>query len=116
MGRVLLAATQISSWLGIIGFLAAAFFFLVRQIISTRLVKQATPSASAEILRLIVTLFFVLALVAMFLGAILHVVDTLGRQRPTNQPAAASKADSADIVPAFTSSNIDSSSSKPSGR
>lgn len=61
-------ATQISTPLALAGFLAAAFFLIVRLILNKNIGQQVRPTQSAAIVRQIIDRLFVLSLVAMVLG------------------------------------------------
>ena len=61
-------ATQISRPLALAGFLAAAFFLIVRLILRKNIAPQLRPKESAVIVRQIIDRLFVLSLVAMIFG------------------------------------------------
>ena len=61
-------ATNISTPLMLAGFVAAAFFLLVRQILKKDLFPTLTRQLSADIIRLIIERLFTLSLIAMMLG------------------------------------------------
>jgi predicted PurR-regulated permease PerM len=68
LAEIFRIAAQISTPLALAGFLAAAFFQIVRLILSKNLKAQVRPTESALIVRQIIDRLFVLSLVAMLLG------------------------------------------------
>lgn len=68
MSEIFRIATQISTPLALAGFLAAAFFLIVRLILSKNIGQRVRPKESAVIVRQIIDRLFVLSLVAMVLG------------------------------------------------
>jgi len=61
-------ASRISTPLGLAGFLAAAFFIIVRAIIAKNIFPTLTRQLSGDIIKLIIDRLFILSLVAMVLG------------------------------------------------
>lgn len=61
-------ASRISDPLALSGFLAAAFFLVVRQIIAKNVFPVFTKQISATFLKLVIDRLFILSLVAMVLG------------------------------------------------
>ncbi len=68
MSEIFRIATQISTPLALAGFLAAAFFLIVRLILRKNIAQQVRPRESAVIVRQIIDRLFVLSLVAMVFG------------------------------------------------
>lgn len=68
MGPVLEIATKISTPLMLAGFLAGAFFLILRQVVAKNIFPQLTKKVSGSILVLVINRLFVLSLVAMVLG------------------------------------------------
>lgn len=86
MEKVFEIATRISTPLMLAGFLAAAFFLVLRQVLRTQFFSVLTPQSSATIIRIIIERLFLLALIAMLLGFAGYVMTTVAR--PTsNTPA-----------------------------
>src|SRR5436305_5740886 len=68
MQHVFELASSISTPLALAGFLAAAFFFIAKQLIDRDFFSRLTTQHSARLLTLIVNRLFLLSLVAMILG------------------------------------------------
>lgn len=68
MAEIFSIASGISTPLALAGLLAAAFFFILRQILKKDLFPKLTRQLSSEILKKIIDRLFVLALVALILG------------------------------------------------
>jgi predicted PurR-regulated permease PerM len=61
-------ATHISTPLMLAGFLAAAFFLIVRQLLAKNFFSKLTADTSGRIIQQVISALFVLSLVAMVLG------------------------------------------------
>ena len=70
MDKIFEIATNISNPLMLAGFLAAAFFFIARQIIKANIFPQLTKQLTGDIIKIIIERLFILALIAMILGFI----------------------------------------------
>lgn len=68
MSNILEIATNVSTPLMVAGFLAGAFFLILRQILQKDLFPALTRQLSVDIIRLIIERLFTLALVALVLG------------------------------------------------
>ena len=68
MSRILEIATNVSTPLMVAGFLAGAFFLILRQILRKDLFPALTRQLSVDIIKLIIERLFTLALVALVLG------------------------------------------------
>lgn len=77
MDKIFQVATDISTPLMLAGFFAAAFFFIVRQIIKANIFPKLTKQLSGDIIKIIIERLFVLALIAMILGFVGYIVVQL---------------------------------------
>ena|SRR2546427_6319602 len=68
MGKVFEIASSVSTPLAVSGFLAAVFFFVVKQILAKNIFPSLSRQLSSEIIKLIIDRLFVLSLVALVLG------------------------------------------------
>ncbi|MDM8544256.1 hypothetical protein QUF90_24525 [Desulfococcaceae bacterium HSG9] len=68
MESILKIATEVSTPLMVSGFLAGAFFLILRQILEKNLFPVLTKQLSAEIIKLIIERLFILALIALIFG------------------------------------------------
>ena len=68
MNEIFTIATKISTPLVLAGFLAAAFFLIVKLLIEKNVFPKLTHRLSSAIIKLIINRFFVLSLFAMILG------------------------------------------------
>lgn len=85
MDRILTIATRVATPLALGGLVVALFFFIVRQIISAGLIPQVTQQTGGALLMRIINVFFVLALVAIVLGAVGYIVKLVWKG-PTVHP------------------------------
>lgn len=82
MDKVFQIATNISTPLMLAGFFAAAFFFIIRQIIKANIFPQLARHFAGDIIKIIVERFFVLALIAMILGFAGYIIEKLNPAQP----------------------------------
>jgi len=80
MDKIFDLATNISTPLMLAGFIAAAFFFMVRQIIKANIFPQLTRQLSGDIIKIIIDRLFILALVAMIFGFIGYLWSTFNER------------------------------------
>jgi hypothetical protein len=84
MQEIFEIASRISTPLALAGFIAAAFFFIVRSIVAKNIFPTLTKQLSGDIIKLIIDRMFVLSLVAMVLGFAGFVVTHSAAR--TNEP------------------------------
>ena len=89
MQSVLDIATRVSTPLMLAGFLAAAFFLTLRQIIAKNIFPRLAQQLGGKILLVIINRLFVLALVAMILGFGGYILGTLYPSRTVAQSTVA---------------------------
>jgi hypothetical protein len=94
LGEIFRIATQISTPLALAGFLAAAFFLIVRLILKKNIEAQIRPSEAALIVRQIIDRLFVLSLVAMVFGFAGWMLIAVQKARASTAPNLPSGPDS----------------------
>ena len=86
MNKVFEIAANISTPLMLAGFIAAAFFLIIRQILKMKLFPKLTRLLSAKMIELIIERLFILTLVAMILGFAGFVLTVIARSPPPTSP------------------------------
>ena len=94
-------ASSISTPLALAGFVAAVFFFILRQIIKANVIPPLTKALGGQVILTIINYVFVLALVGMvlgFIGFILPEPDTLYTVRVNVLDAQGSQVNGAEVI------------------
>jgi len=86
MNKVFEIAANISTPLMLAGFIAAAFFLIIRQILKMKLFPKLNRLLAAAIIKLIIERLFILALVAMILGFVGFVLTVVAIPLPLTPP------------------------------
>jgi len=77
MEKALEIASNVSTPLALAGLMSSLMFFILKQILSSGLLSKSSSKQSAGLLKLIIDRFFVLSLVAMVLGFIAYLPQSM---------------------------------------
>jgi hypothetical protein len=86
MNKIFGIATKVATPLSLGGFIAAAFFFVVRQIIAKNIFPTLSQGQGGVILLVVIDKFFILALVALVLGFLGYVIQQFKPTPPLPAP------------------------------